>query len=79
MSSVPPKPAPPLRRPDSEVTVLSALFSQADKPSTVFDREAMPHVHALYGAAMRLCRSRDDASDLVQETLFKAWRAVDSF
>jgi RNA polymerase sigma-70 factor (ECF subfamily) len=44
-----------------------------------FHDEAMPHARALYGAAMRLVRSPDDASDLVQETLFKAWRAFDTF
>jgi RNA polymerase sigma-70 factor (ECF subfamily) len=44
-----------------------------------FHDEAMPHARALYGAAMRLVRSPDDASDLVQETMFKAWRAFDSF
>jgi len=44
-----------------------------------FHKEAMPHAQALYGAAMRLVRSPDDAKDLVQETMFKAWRAFDTF
>jgi RNA polymerase sigma-70 factor (ECF subfamily) len=44
-----------------------------------YDRDVLPHVHSLYGAAMRYTRSPDDANDLVQETLFKAWRAYDSF
>jgi RNA polymerase sigma-70 factor (ECF subfamily) len=44
-----------------------------------FHQEAMPHSQALYGAAMRLVRSPDDAKDLVQETLFKAWRAFHTF
>jgi RNA polymerase sigma-70 factor (ECF subfamily) len=45
----------------------------------VFESEAMPHARSLYGAAMRLTRSPDDASDLVQETLLKAYRAFDQF
>lgn len=44
-----------------------------------FHQEAMPHAQALYGAAMRLVRSPDDARDLVQETMFKAWRAFHTF
>jgi RNA polymerase sigma-70 factor (ECF subfamily) len=44
-----------------------------------YDRDVLPNVHALYGAAMRYTRSPDDANDLVQETLFKAWRSYDSF
>jgi RNA polymerase sigma-70 factor (ECF subfamily) len=44
-----------------------------------FQLEAMPHSNSLYGAAMRLTRSPADASDLVQETMLKAWRAFDSF
>ncbi|HEY4222350.1 MAG TPA: sigma-70 family RNA polymerase sigma factor [Myxococcota bacterium] len=44
-----------------------------------FEQEAMPHARALYGAAMRLSRSPDDAADLVQETYLKAFRAWDQF
>jgi RNA polymerase sigma-70 factor (ECF subfamily) len=39
----------------------------------LFHEEAMPHVDALFGAAMRLTRSRRDAEDLVQDTLLKAY------
>ena len=49
------------------------------KTDSVFEREAMPHARALYGAAMRLTRQPDDAQDLVQETLLKAYRAFDQF
>lgn len=44
-----------------------------------FSVEAMPHAHALFGAAMRMTRSPDDAADLVQETYLKAYRAFDQF
>jgi RNA polymerase sigma-70 factor (ECF subfamily) len=39
----------------------------------------MPHLPALYGAALRLGRSEGDAEDLVQETLLRAYRFFDTF
>ncbi len=44
-----------------------------------FDREALPHLQALYGAALRLCRSDSDAEDLVQEAILRAYRFFDTF
>src|SRR5881394_3599979 len=46
---------------------------------TDFEKEAMPHLSALYGAALRLCRNEGDAEDLVQETLLRAYRFFDTF
>ena len=40
-----------------------------------FHEEAMPHADALFGAAMRLTKSRRDAEDLVQDTLMKAYQS----
>jgi RNA polymerase sigma-70 factor (ECF subfamily) len=40
----------------------------------IFEREALPHLDALYTAALRLTRVEDDASDLVQETMLRALR-----
>ncbi len=37
-----------------------------------FDKEAMPHLDALYAFAMHLSRNREDAEDLLQETYVKA-------
>ena len=45
----------------------------------LFKREAMPHVDALYGAAMRFTRARRDAEDLVQDTLLKAFVHFDKY
>ncbi len=42
--------------------------------TAAFNQEAMVHVDALYGAALRLTRDVRDAEDLVQETLLKAYR-----
>jgi RNA polymerase sigma-70 factor (ECF subfamily) len=46
---------------------------------TDFEKEAMPHLSALYGAALRLCRNDGDAEDLVQETMLRAYRFFDTF
>lgn len=39
-----------------------------------FNAEAMVHADALFGAAMRMTKSRRDAEDLVQDTLMKAFQ-----
>ncbi len=40
----------------------------------LFEREALPHVDALYSTALRLARNPDDAHDLLQETVLRAYR-----
>jgi RNA polymerase sigma-70 factor (ECF subfamily) len=40
-----------------------------------FEREAVPHMQALYAGAYRLVRNAADAEDLVQETYLRAFRA----
>lgn len=44
-----------------------------------FEALTMPHLDALYNAALRLCRSESDAEDLVQETVLKAFRFFHRF
>lgn len=44
-----------------------------------FSADALVHLDALYGAAMRLTRRSDAAEDLVQDTYLKALRARGSF
>lgn len=45
----------------------------------IFEEEAMPHVDALFGAAMKYTKSQRDAEDLVQDTLFKAYSNFDKY
>ncbi|HTT87448.1 MAG TPA: sigma-70 family RNA polymerase sigma factor [Acidimicrobiales bacterium] len=44
-----------------------------------FTELAMPHMQALYTAALRMTRNPADAEDLVQETFLKAYRAFDRY
>ena len=44
-----------------------------------FQEEALPLLDSLYGAALRMTRKPQDAEDLVQETMLRAYRAFDRF
>src|SRR6478735_6014168 len=44
-----------------------------------FERIALAHLDAMYGAAYRLTRNPRDAEDLVQDALVRAYRFWDSF
>ncbi len=44
-----------------------------------FERDSLPFMDQLYGAALRMTRNPTDAEDLVQETYVKAFAAFDSF
>jgi RNA polymerase sigma-70 factor (ECF subfamily) len=50
------------------------------RPSRIdFEREALPHLPALYAAATRMTRHEKDAEDLVQDTMLRAYRFFDTF
>lgn len=44
-----------------------------------FERDALGHLDALYGTALRLTRNEADAQDLVQDTYVKAFKARKQF
>jgi RNA polymerase sigma-70 factor (ECF subfamily) len=44
-----------------------------------FERDALPHLDALYSAAMKLTRSPAEAEDLVQETYLKAFSSFHQY
>ena len=50
-----------------------------EERSLRFERDAMPFVDQLYGAALRMTRNPSDAEDLVQETFAKAFAAFHQF
>jgi len=53
-------------------------YTEVEKQE-IFDREFLPHIHAMYNFGYRLTLDRDDAKDLVQDTYFKAFRFIESF
>ena len=44
-----------------------------------FEDEALPHLDALYAFALKLARSRDDAEDLVSDTILRAFERWDQY
>ena len=44
-----------------------------------FERDVLPMLPSLYGAAMRLTRNPSDAEDLLQETYLRAYRGFAGF
>jgi RNA polymerase sigma-70 factor, ECF subfamily len=44
-----------------------------------FEQEAVVHLRAVYNAAWRLARNEDDARDLSQETMLRAYRTFDGY
>jgi RNA polymerase sigma-70 factor (ECF subfamily) len=56
----------------------SALPDVAERRAQ-FEREALAHLDALYAFALKLARSRDDAEDLVSDTLLRAFERWDQY
>ncbi|WP_211188413.1 sigma-70 family RNA polymerase sigma factor [Gordonia asplenii] len=50
-----------------------------EERSARFERDALPLLDQMYGAALRMTRNPADAEDLVQETYIKAFSAFKSF
>jgi RNA polymerase sigma-70 factor, ECF subfamily len=45
----------------------------------LFEQVALPHLDALYSAALRLTRNSDDAKDLLQDTVLRSYKFFDQF
>lgn len=50
-----------------------------DDGTSPFDRYVVPEIPVLYRVALSLTRHQADAEDLVQDTLIRAYRAIDRF
>ncbi|GGK46019.1 ECF RNA polymerase sigma factor SigH [Nocardia camponoti] len=70
---------------DDAAHEVDAVSSSASGPVDVaeltarFERDALPMIDQLYGAALRMTRNPADAEDLVQETYVKAYQGFKSF
>ena len=53
------------------------IISPAKRSS--FEKEALAHTDALYRTALRMTRNEEDAADLVQEAMVKAYRFWDRY
>ncbi len=45
----------------------------------LFEHEALPHLDAVFSAALYLTRNEEEANDLCQETMLRAYRFFDHF
>ena len=59
--------------------LLLAIIESQNELYKEFEREALPHMDALYNFALRMTGDSDDANDLVQDTFLKAFRFFDKF
>ncbi len=55
------------------------MWESSEEKKEAFKVEALAHIDTLYNAALKFTYNRDDASDLVQETYFKAYKFFGNF
>ena len=55
------------------------MTTSVEEQSARFERDAMPLMPSMYSAALRLTRNRDEAEDLTQEAMVRAFEAYDRF
>ncbi|HEX5862603.1 MAG TPA: sigma-70 family RNA polymerase sigma factor [Nocardioides sp.] len=64
---------------ESPAEEIDVSVESEDDRSARFERDALPYLDQLYGAAMRMTRNPADAEDLVQETFAKAYSSFHQF
>ena len=65
---------------DVQLDCTDVIAPETDAQRTVrFERDAIPVMDRLYGAALRMTRNPADAQDLVQETMVRAYVGFGSF
>lgn len=57
----------------------SSVLQATRGPHRDFERDALPHLGAVYGFALRLTRRREDAHDLTQDTFLRALQRFSGF
>jgi RNA polymerase sigma-70 factor (ECF subfamily) len=53
--------------------------SHKERSRREFEKEALPHLEALYSVGLRMTRNQRDAEDLVQDTVLRAFRFFHRF
>jgi len=56
-----------------------SLFHATSDSGSDFERDALPHLGAVYGFALRLTRRYEDAHDLTQDTFLRAFQRFSGF
>jgi RNA polymerase sigma-70 factor (ECF subfamily) len=65
--------------PTAAAAVVGGAASEVAERRQRFEREAMAHLDALYAFALKLSKSRDDAEDLVGDTMLRAFDRWDQY
>jgi len=62
-----------------DTSATSILTEAREERAARFERDALPFIDQLYGAALKLTRHQADAEDLIQETYAKAYTSFSQF
>ncbi|WOP17904.1 sigma-70 family RNA polymerase sigma factor [Raineyella sp. LH-20] len=65
--------------PDADVAGIDPATETPEERAARFEREAMPYLDQLYGAALRMTRNAADAEDVVQDAYAKAFASFHQF
>jgi RNA polymerase sigma-70 factor, ECF subfamily len=59
--------------------MMAKTNEHAEEPRADFEREALGHLDALYSFALKLARARDEAEDLVSDTVLRAFERWEQY
>src|SRR5688500_7116693 len=63
----------------ASLPILSKSIGSEVTPRAHFEQEALVHLDALYSFALKLARARDEAEDLVSDTLLRAFERWEQY